>query len=165
MRDGHRTRTTVSIAMHRPLPASRSRRIAKWTGLVVCVVILAMWAVSTRMTLVRFGKNCLFTVRQGTVEVWVHSSSHEKPLWLWANRGYTNLGFELPYVYLSPDRCTIVLPFWLLFVLAAITTTILWHRDRRTVKPGHCRSCGYDLRASKRSCPECGTSARDSKDP
>ncbi len=49
------------------------------------------------------------------------------------------------------------LPFWVLFVAAAIPTAFLRHRDRRTVKPGCCRVCGYDLRASKKTSPECGT--------
>ena len=49
------------------------------------------------------------------------------------------------------------MPFWCLLTLAAIPTAVLWHRDRRTVKPGCCLTCGYDLRASKKTCPECGT--------
>ena len=47
-------------------------------------------------------------------------------------------------------------PLWPLITLAVIPTAILWHRDRRTAKPGHCVKCGYDLRASKDRCPECG---------
>ena len=51
----------------------------------------------------------------------------------------------------------IAMPLLCLLKLAALTTAVLWHRDRRTVKPGACRVCGYDLRASKTTCPECGT--------
>ena len=48
------------------------------------------------------------------------------------------------------------IPMWTLLTLATLPTAILWHRDRRTVKAGCCRVCGYDLRASKKTCPECG---------
>ena len=60
----------------------------------------------------------------------------------------------LPGIRLSVEE-TVVIPFWTSFILAAILTAILWHRDRRTVKSGCCDRGGYDLRASKRVCPEC----------
>ena len=46
---------------------------------------------------------------------------------------------------------------WFLLVVTMVPTAFLWLRDRRTLKPGHCCTCGYDLRASKEKCPECGT--------
>jgi hypothetical protein len=47
----------------------------------------------------------------------------------------------------------LVLPF----VLAACRRLALAIRTRRRIQNGQCRYCGYDLRASPRQCPECGT--------
>ena len=79
-----------------------------------------------------------------------------RPYWL-AQRTEFNHGLVWPELRaLYRDLVSFVMPFWCLLVLTAIPTAILWHRDRRTVKPGCCRQCGYDLRASKKVCPECG---------
>jgi hypothetical protein len=58
----------------------------------------------------------------------------------------------------------IMFPLWPVILISGMLTfgfvRSAWrHRFRR----GHCRRCGYDLRASPQRCPECGTSvqARD----
>ena len=57
------------------------------------------------------------------------------------------------------------IPFWCLFVVAALPTALLWWRDRG-YPPGHCQKCGYDLTGNVSGvCPECGrpVSARKSR--
>jgi hypothetical protein len=56
----------------------------------------------------------------------------------------------------------LILPYWsVVGPLAAVplyqAATML--RRRRRVAPGHCATCGYDLRATPGRCPECGTPA------
>ena len=65
--------------------------------------------------------------------------------------------FVLPRSSRVVNYAMVTLPSWLIFLSAVIPTAILWYRDRQTVKPGCCLTCGYDLRASKGNCPECGT--------
>jgi hypothetical protein len=56
--------------------------------------------------------------------------------------------------------CSTAVPFWLLagtcLVLPALYGSRLWRQHRR-YRFGLCPSCGYDLRASRERCPECGT--------
>jgi hypothetical protein len=51
------------------------------------------------------------------------------------------------------------LPWWYLSVFSAIAPTvwlIKYNRGRLRRAPGHCPTCGYDLRATPDRCPECG---------
>jgi len=50
----------------------------------------------------------------------------------------------------------LVAPFWFVLLVSVPLTAFWWYRDR--LRPGYCRQCGYDLRASKKKCPECGKS-------
>ena len=50
-------------------------------------------------------------------------------------------------------------PTWLLVVFFAIPPALRLRRElaqRRQHRIGHCRRCGYDLRATPGRCPECG---------
>ena len=64
-----------------------------------------------------------------------------------------------PTVTLGRER---YMPIWPLALAAAVfpvgrLAAVL--RRRLTIPPGHCRRCGYDLRATPERCPECGTPA------
>ena len=56
-----------------------------------------------------------------------------------------------------------ILPYWLTLAaaivgaLTRVPTEVSRRRRQRRIKDGLCLTCGYDLRASKDRCPECGT--------
>ena len=153
----------MNIALRRPLPPSRTRRIAKWSGLVVCDLLVSAWAVSTVIGAQYRSPRCSVALAPGQVYVGYGSVGG----WVWWRHSF-DAGLVLRPLRMrqvigqpgwrSPGSnvAGIGVPLWTLLTLAAIPTAILWRRDRRP-KPGHCGQCGYDLRASKKTCPECGT--------
>ncbi len=55
---------------------------------------------------------------------------------------------------------SVMVPYWFIIMLATPIPLVAIRRSlkrRRTEREGLCRACGYDLRASERRCPECGT--------
>jgi hypothetical protein len=74
---------------------------------------------------------------------------------------YTDIGS----IGLPTRRITaLVIPYWSITLALAIApaTSLLLARRRRWKQRNHrCLQCGYDLRASRERCPECGTAIDD----
>ena len=157
------------------LPPSRSRRIAKWTGLVrlakwggmvACVMLVALFVASawwyvTAWSAGRYYRS--FGIGAGVIEVrWAKDPWVGPAMGKWGFSRHRVPMIWTPAVTRGPMsrstgvHTTIRVPLWLLLLTTATATVLLWRLDRRHL-PGHCRQCGYDLRASKKTCPECGT--------
>jgi hypothetical protein len=70
------------------------------------------------------------------------------------------LGLNLGWAHRVDERRYFMeLPYWLL-IPPTLVIPALWLRSQRRLRwrpEGLCLHCGYDLRASKERCPECGT--------
>ena len=58
----------------------------------------------------------------------------------------------------------LMLPHWFVVLLLAIVPVTRFIYSLRRSPPGSCINCGYDLRASKECCPECGAAIEASLD-
>lgn len=150
--------------MPRLLPPSRFRRVGKWVGAAVCLQAVIVWWIDPYSTYAyRNGLAYWLSVHNdGYVVAWLSPGWGEAQ---WPTSEHAERYFSLcwqvptdwPVVSLSQTSVWIIIPYWLGLLLAVPPTAFWWYGARRSVKPGHCLTCGYDLRASKETCPECGT--------
>jgi hypothetical protein len=76
--------------------------------------------------------------------------------WFLTYHNWLGFGFGTGFADAGP----VIVPYWFVALLTCVSPLWLFlgrRRSRRRHTLGLCPSCGYDLRASKERCPECGT--------
>ena len=82
------------------------------------------------------------------------SWDHRRRVWLGFNRMVPTTAPRGPWEW------TEFVPDWFVAALLSVLPARARRRwQRRVHPPGHCRRCGYDLRATPGRCPECGAAA------
>src|SRR5262249_1339956 len=144
------------------------RRVAKWSGLLTCAVILLAFAISQKWSLEWVGSdNPEFELMRGAVRVaWLapdwHVVPHDgepQPRWILASdyEGSPLAPIWCPQLVTEQSLRGAIVPLWIPFLIFAIPTAIIWYRDCRRIPPGHCPHCGYNLNLNvSGQCPECG---------
>ncbi len=107
---------------------------------------------------------CFTAVRHRGDRMWLHDASTSQAGWRYGRvragwmsgvRTYRGLAVKV-----DAEGLFIAFPFWFIALLGGLplgaVVAVQWRR-RRVRQSGHCANCGYDLRATPRRCPECGT--------
>ena len=156
--------------------SSRARRILKWTGAGLSLLVIAVLFASsryectiiiTRQLAIHVDSGYLRTaiasfdfISDLKLKTEVRARSPNSPMGLWD--GPTIIPMEPwggSYAWVQPNgkASTYHTSFWVLILLTAIPTAWLWHRDRRRIRPGHCPRCDYNLTGNSSGvCSECG---------
>jgi len=154
----------------------------KWTGAVLCVVILGVWGVSGWLSISWIAERVGIGVKRG--EMWCvkfhrfHTESERlESLRLrdeYGSWGCSRIAFDIDRVGLTMPRLETIdasgdyrghwlaeFPLWLHFILVALPTAFMFYRDRKLIPPGHCTMCGYNLTGAEHErCPECGVACQ-----
>ncbi len=139
----------------------RVRRVLKWLGAAVCLLILTAGLLSAFLELQVESARVQVVLLAGNVTVVVF------PSWVTPSQSFEFKASPMTegsngFVFLWPQRAQsrleeTIIPLWFLLAFAGIATGILWRCDR--FPPGHCPRCGYDLTGNVTGrCPECGAS-------
>ncbi len=142
---------------------SRTRRILKWTGLLFCLLIVAVWGITLFWVVSYWWNGGGIGVGEcGAFFFW----SPGRPAEHWrVSSTLDHFRHILPSIRHAPSRVNkpplmttrYCVPLWIILLVIGIPTAWLWYRDRRRYPPGHCQRCGYDLTGNVSGrCPECG---------
>ncbi len=150
-------------------PPARARRIFKWTGAVLALLLFLMWTASYFYFARASIGNIAIAVFWGRIDCEIYprgripqfvSSVGVLP---WNDAGNQSRGWPWTTGSTKPLHAFDIRLSFLLWGIA-IPTAWLWHRDHRLISssPDHrlCLRCGYDLTGNTIGvCPECGDKA------
>ena len=144
----------------------------RWLGLVICATILTLWLLSAWFELALSYREYYVVFVYGGLVDFQWDSYVDRPsgffrhlagfprAHMWRHeRGVQFFAAAVPEVLAHPtsngSRLTIHVPSYLLFLVAALGTVLVWRI--RPIQPGHCQYCGYNLTGNVNGrCPECG---------
>ncbi len=150
---------------------SRTRRIAKWMGLMACAVLMLAQVVGHWWSVERSSARVVIHIGGGFFAVshlhvpqspgrfmslvssarnseWTARRTRHRRWWFVSSRSAPVSGISVSYF---------VFPLWIPILALTIPTVWLWRRDRRRLE-GYCRKCEYDLTGNVTGvCSECGT--------
>ena len=134
---------------------TRTRRIAKWVGLVGCVVTIVAWGVSLCRGVTYNGSGLLVGLAWSELSFcWFSIDPFPEPGWYVAIVS-PRIEHWMPHYRSTQAFRLVTIPLWIPLLAIAAPTAWLWWRDSRH-PPGHCQRCGYDLTGNVTGvCSEC----------
>lgn len=137
----------------------RMRRILKWTGMGICILIVAGWAVSAFWIVGYASDRWCAGLGDGFVSLGYYGGSVGYVEGWLTDEASEGLGFSWPTLErFAGGGPAASIPFWLLFLVMTVATVTLFYLDRRCIPTGCCKKCGYNLKGNASGiCPECGT--------
>jgi hypothetical protein len=148
----------------------RRRRILKYVGTLVCVLIAAAFYESQWYMLIWQNEHVGVELAYGRLGFrWIAFEYPGYQPRVPDRLGFTiwEVGSDYRWWLQLPERpdptCEwfpwqgLRIPLWMFLVVAAVPTMTLWYTDWRAGRRGLCRYCGYDLTGNVSGvCPECG---------
>ncbi len=156
----------------RDMKTRRWRRMLKWAGLLLCVVLAITLWISHSYRMGVFVRDRWIFVENGDIRMVVYIHGVKRPFskcFLEPLGEYAGWHSEIesnpptgvnPWITRHSKE-----PIWFfLLVACAATGLVCWLNWRgRPSPPGHCKSCGYDLTGNVSGvCSECGVAVPES---